>query len=58
MVIAAINNDQLVAALTVAANNAMTVFATLDERILAEIKNIMENLDKDSRVPVYFYESG
>jgi len=57
VILAAINKNQLSAALDIASGNPMVAFATLDEQVLAKMKNTVEYTE-GNEVPVYFYEMG
>jgi len=57
VILAAMNNNQLAAALDIVSGNPMVAFPTLDEQVLAKMKNTVEYTE-GNEVPVYFYEMG
>ena len=57
MILAAMNNKQLAAALDIVSGNPMVAFATLDEQVLAKMENTLDYTES-TEVSVYFYEMG
>jgi len=57
VILAAMNNKQLAAALDIVSGNPMVAFATLDEQVLAKMENTLDYTES-TEVSVYFYEMG
>lgn len=57
MLLAAIKRDLISTGFTIAAENELVVFATLDDKSMVRVKEATE-LSGETEIPVYFYEAG